>query len=140
MRKKIRLHNDTNLNQSVLRTDRLRLLRKKIELNQEQLGKQLGLSNKTISNYECGDRQPDYENLLKLAKFFGVSVSYLLGETDNPKLQDDAKVLLTDKDLENMSPDAKETVLSIIDAIKTKHRLSMNDKDVESNEKTSRQK
>lgn len=119
MRKKVRLQSDEA--EPALRTDRLKMLRQKMNLTQKQLGKKLGLSNKTISNYENGDRQPDNETLLKLAEFFGVSVNYLLGETDNPKLLDDTIVILTDKDLENMPPEVQETVLSIIDTIKRKH-------------------
>jgi transcriptional regulator with XRE-family HTH domain len=92
-----------------------------MNLTQKELGEKIGLSNKTISNYEKRDRQPDNETLLKLANFFDVSVSYLLGETDNPKLLDDTIVLLTDKDLKHMQEETREMVYSIIDTIKRKH-------------------
>ncbi|MDD2235353.1 MAG: helix-turn-helix transcriptional regulator [Desulfitobacteriaceae bacterium] len=120
MRKKVRLQDDKT-NQPALQTDRLKMLRRKMNLTQKELGEKIGLSNKTISNYEKRDRQPDNETLLKLANFFDVSVSYLLGETDNPKLLDDTIVLLTDKDLKHMQEETREMVYSIIDTIKRKH-------------------
>jgi transcriptional regulator with XRE-family HTH domain len=43
----------------------------------------LGMSSKsTITNYEQNDREPDYETLIKIAKYFEVSLDYLLGQTD----------------------------------------------------------
>jgi len=116
MRKKVRLQSN-KIEQPALRIDRLKALRKKMNLTQKEVGEKIGLSGKTISSYEQGDRQPDNETLLKLANFFGVSVSYLLGETDNPTLLDDRIVILTDKDIEDMPLEVRETVLSIIDAI-----------------------
>lgn len=44
----------------------------------KDLGEAVGLAESTISHYETGKRQPDYETLLKLSEFFGVSVDYLL--------------------------------------------------------------
>lgn len=120
MKRKVRLQGD-KARHSVLRTDRLKALRQKSNLTQKELGEKIGLTNKTISNYEKGDRQPNNETLLELARLFGVSVSYLLGETDNQKLLDNTIVILTDKDLKNMPIEIQETVLTIIDTIKKKH-------------------
>lgn len=42
----------------------------------------LGLNSRTtIANYEQNDREPDFE-IVKIAKYFGVSIDYLLGLTD----------------------------------------------------------
>ncbi len=46
---------------------------------QAAVAKQLGLTQRTYQNYEIGARQADYETLAKIAKFYGVSVDYLLG-------------------------------------------------------------
>lgn len=45
----------------------------------KELGIEIGVAESTISQYETGKRQPDYETLLKLSEYFGVSVDYLLG-------------------------------------------------------------
>lgn len=62
---------------------RLRDLRKEKSLTQRELGVKIGVNDNTITNYEKGDRNPDYETLLKLADIFDCSVDYLLGRTDN---------------------------------------------------------
>jgi transcriptional regulator with XRE-family HTH domain len=66
--------------------ERLRSLREEKNLTQKELAQVLSLSSKsTITNYEQNDREPDYETLIKIAKYFGVSTDYLLGLTDNKK-------------------------------------------------------
>ena len=51
----------------------------------KELGATIGVAESTISQYETGKRQPDYETLLRLSEYFGVSVDYLLGkETKKP--------------------------------------------------------
>ena len=53
----------------------------------KELGMEIGVAESTVSQYETGKRQPDYETLLKLSEYFGVSVDYLLGResvTDSP--------------------------------------------------------
>lgn len=62
---------------------RIRFLRKEQKLSQTQLGKKLNLAESTISLYESGKRAPDYETLLNIAGFFGVSLDYLFGLTDS---------------------------------------------------------
>lgn len=62
--------------------ERLKELRSEKELSQTQLAKELGVSQRSVSNWETGVRQPDFETLEKLANFFAVSTDYLLGLTD----------------------------------------------------------
>jgi transcriptional regulator with XRE-family HTH domain len=63
--------------------NRLRELREEKGLTQKDLAQALGLSSKsTITNYEQNDRDPDYETLIKIAKYFEVSIDYLLGQND----------------------------------------------------------
>ena len=57
----------------------LALLRKKFEISQQKLGKDVGLARNTICQYENGNRVPDVDTLIKLADYFNVSVDYLLG-------------------------------------------------------------
>ena len=57
---------------------KLRELRKRTGITMKDLGEAIGLAESTISHYETGKRQPDYETLLKFGEFFGVSVEYLL--------------------------------------------------------------
>lgn len=85
--------------------DRLRELRLQRGYSQIELGKRLGLSNSTISMYERGERNPDFETLDLIADYFNVDVSYLLGKELgsmyylDPKLYDIAMRLSEDEEL-----------------------------------------
>lgn len=61
---------------------RIRMLRKELGLKQEELADKLNFSKSSIGMYERNERKPDYETLQKIANFFGVTRSYLLGDTD----------------------------------------------------------
>jgi len=63
---------------------KLRELREKANLNQEELAKILSLSPSTIGMYEQGRRQPDHEKLKQIADYFDVPLDFLLGRTDVP--------------------------------------------------------
>lgn len=65
--------------------ERIKTLRRKKNINQSELGKIIGLSDKAISDIERGYRLTTMEKLDALADFFDVSVDYLMGRTDNPK-------------------------------------------------------
>ena len=59
-------------------------LREDRGLTQRELSKQLHISSSSISAYETGSRLPSIEIVFEFAKFFDVTVDYLLGLTDNP--------------------------------------------------------
>ncbi len=44
------------------------------------------MSQNTISRYETGEREADYKTLILFADYFDVSIDYLLGRTENPKI------------------------------------------------------
>jgi len=58
---------------------RLKELRAEKGLSQAQLGKEIGIAQTTISQYELKSREPDIETIKKLCKFFNVSSDFLLG-------------------------------------------------------------
>ena len=63
--------------------DRLKSLRKRAKLSQEQLAQQLGITKGMVSSYETSMRMPSYQILLKIALLFNVSTDYLLGRSSN---------------------------------------------------------
>ena len=65
---------------------KLKELRKKNHISQVRLSMEMNMAQNTISQYENEVRQADYETLIAFADFFYVSVDYLLGRTDNPKM------------------------------------------------------
>lgn len=61
---------------------RIRDLREDNDLKQRELAEILWCSQRVYSNYERGDLDIPTEVLIKLAKFYGTSVDYILGLTD----------------------------------------------------------
>lgn len=51
--------------------------RRRLKLNQQELADAVGISKRSIGNYERGERTPDAEVLVKLGEV-GVNVCYLL--------------------------------------------------------------
>ena len=62
--------------------DRLRELRKEKNISRQQLAKDLFVSVRLISYWENGERECNFDMLISLANYFGVSVDYLLGIVD----------------------------------------------------------
>lgn len=60
---------------------KLKELRKRKGISQEQLSELLDVSRQSISRYENGTAQPDFDKLLLLSKYFEVSIDSLLGNT-----------------------------------------------------------
>lgn len=63
---------------------RLKELRTAHGFTLRQLGKELDISYSSLSNYENGVQQPNYETLEKIATFFNVRLDYLTGKSDIP--------------------------------------------------------
>ena len=64
--------------------EKLKTLRKERGLTQKEFAKQVKIGRSAISMYELGERLPSYAVLKELAKFFNVSIDFLIG--DNPDL------------------------------------------------------
>ena len=64
---------------------KIRDLREDRDLNQTQVAEMQGLSQTGYSKYETGENDVPTEVLIKLADFYGVSIDFLLGQTNNPK-------------------------------------------------------
>lgn len=63
--------------------NRLKELRQKNNLTLKELGKKIDIPNNSLSQYENGKRQPKIETWQKLADYFNVSTSYLMGLNSN---------------------------------------------------------
>ena len=58
--------------------DTLKKLRNARGLTSEELCSKIDIKGGSYRNYERNDRKPDYETLIKLADFYGVTTDYLL--------------------------------------------------------------
>ena len=65
---------------------RIRDLREDNDITQSAMARYLNCSQQVYSNYELGQRDIPTDILIKLSKFYNVSVDYILGISDNPKI------------------------------------------------------
>ena len=65
--------------------NRLKDLREDHDYTQQQIADAIGITQRKYSYIETGVQQLTAEVLVSLAWFYGVSVDYLLGETDEPR-------------------------------------------------------
>ncbi len=63
-------------------TEKIKDLRISKGLNKRQMSELLGLPYTTYNNYEIGTREPNSDVLKKISKAFGVSVDYLIGNSE----------------------------------------------------------
>lgn len=61
---------------------RIRILR---EYTQIKVQLDTGISQSTLSKYECGEAMPTLENLMILADYYHTSLDYLADRTDHEK-------------------------------------------------------
>ncbi|HHY95817.1 MAG TPA: helix-turn-helix transcriptional regulator [Firmicutes bacterium] len=61
-----------------------RELREKHGWSQQQLADRIGTARVTITMYEAGEREPDFDTLTSIAQALGVTTDYLLGRSDDP--------------------------------------------------------
>ena len=90
-------------------------LRKEKNLTQDELGAQIGVTNKTISRWETGNYLPPVEMLQTLGDNFGVSINEILnGER------------ISDGNYKDISEQNIKSALTISDSVIAKHRKIMN--------------
>lgn len=76
--------------------DRLRKLRKQMDMTQEQVAKNLNIVRSTYAYYETGKTCPDFTTVVRLAHLFNVTTDYLLdAETTTPMLNDSSSANYT---------------------------------------------
>ncbi len=56
----------------------LKKIRKEKGLNQQKVALDLNISREALSHYENGKREPSISMLIKMSKYFDVSIDYLI--------------------------------------------------------------
>ena len=80
--------------------DMLKYYRQMSGLSQAELAEEIGVRPSTISMYEVGKRQPDFETEEALADFFNIDLNTLRG-----------------RDTETVLPKAKQEILDLYDKV-----------------------
>lgn len=112
--------------------NRIKELRVEKNLKQSDLAQILNVKQNTISNWENGRTEIDWESTLKLADHFNVSVDYILGRTDSSeselssitlpeKYKDIAAAF--NKGAENLTPEDIQDVIKYIELLKLKRNM-----------------
>ena len=83
--------------------------RKQINLSQETVSEQIGVSRQSVSKWESDAGLPDIDNLIALSKLFNVSVGWLLGTEQNPDFDpstglSDAQLRMVEKVINTRKP------------------------------------
>lgn len=87
----------------------LKALLKAKKMSQRELGKRIGCSESTISQYVNGKRSPDYETLLKIAEELETTVDYLLRGNAKPATDGDGRDLVNgDEELTELLERARD--------------------------------
>lgn len=105
----------------------LRELRKSHNLTQTQLSEALGLAFSTISMYERGEREPDFETMEAIADYFNVSMDYLHGKSEQqetPAADSDETLMfaLYGADNKDITPGMLEDVRNFAQYIREKRK------------------
>ena len=62
--------------------NRIKQLRTEKEMRQTELARILKIGQATMSNWETGRSEPDYDALIEMSQIFGTSIDYILGNSD----------------------------------------------------------
>ncbi|MGN0488377.1 MAG: helix-turn-helix domain-containing protein [Ruminococcus sp.] len=99
------------MSQNEIIAKRLSELRKEKGVKQDDIAEILNVKRATVANYETGKRAPDYESLIRLADYYGVSCDYIIRGVKSEfaeihrltGLSNEAITILRDLKLGNMS-------------------------------------
>ena len=100
----------------------LRKLRTEHSISQTELAAKLEVSKSSISMYEQGNREPDYELLGKIADFFQVDFDYLMGRNDQPKSYSPVTIA-AHLDTADLTQDELDDVAKYIEFLRIKRNL-----------------
>ena len=92
--------------------DRLIKLRKKYGYSQEELADKLGLSRQAVSKWERAEASPDTDNLICLAKLYGVSLDELLATDEDVDTIVEEQVKKEEKENNKVEIDKDSIVLT----------------------------
>ena len=90
--------------------EKLRTLRKGMNLTQQQLAQRVGVQKSIISYYESGERYPSYDVLVKICRIFHVTTDYLL-DIEKKRILD----------VSDLSEEDISVLQTVADALRSKH-------------------
>ena len=96
--------------------EKITKLKKLKKMSQVELAEKTGISRDAISKYERGDVLPSVEYAKRIAEALGVSLDYLVSDSEQDEALDNEAVKRI-KDIQNLPKQEKDKVLSVLDAL-----------------------
>lgn len=93
--------------------NKISLLRKNKNWSQGDLAQRLDASREIIGKYERGENLPSVEMVAKMAKEFGITVDYLIGDGENASF--DKETVNRINDIQKMDEQTKSVLFNVID-------------------------
>lgn len=92
-------------------------LRKSKGLSQDEIGEEVHVSRQTVSKWETGQSYPDFQRLVKLSDYFGITLDELVRDIDVQDIRDkdltEEKIASIYKDIERFK-NFKDVVMKVI--------------------------
>lgn len=102
--------------------ERLCYARSQKGVSQQTVANSLGVSRNLLSNYERGVRQPDFQMLCALARYYGTTTDFLLGMTDeySPRKKRCKRDAMLINKILTLNDDSKAALCDYIELLKLK--------------------
>lgn len=105
-------------------SQRIVTIRKAHKMTQEKVGELVNMSQRSVANWESGERCPSIPTLIELSEKFNVSIDYMLGCSDvpekakkQPAVQDDELLSEIISRLQNLPEPALARVADFLDGL-----------------------
>ena len=92
--------------------DRIRELRLRAHMSQQELGQQLGVSAVAVGKWERGQTQPDIATLTRLADIFHTTIDDLCGHSA-PAPAEEGSIHVMTRAFRQLTPDEQEKYLAV---------------------------
>ncbi len=94
--------------------NRLQQLRKEKGYSQEELANELGISRQAVSKWERAESSPDTDNLICLARLYGVSLDELLStdETTEEIIENKSEIIISEEEMIEKEQEEEKPIIS----------------------------
>ena len=104
--------------------NRIKELREKNSLTQQELADKINRAKSTISEYEKGIKKPSMDVLIALSNVFGVSIDFILGKDIDDDLEDVA-FAFSKQDMQGLTEEDMQDIKDFIEYKKQKKERSI---------------
>ena len=93
--------------------ERIRMLRLRAGLSQQELGRQLGVSAVAVGKWERGQTQPDIHALSRMADILGTTIDDLCDHAVPPPPADDPNIAVMTRAFCQLTPEEQEKYIAV---------------------------